>query len=203
MVRAPTPEDAPDQPQLDLSLGGNAGGTCVMPTMPAVRDDPPMESPIARHATIVAVTTEDDGDAKVLQRAAAVARQAGSTVILWAADAAIGPLESPLPTNWSGDGEKEQFGDRLGPSDLIAAGRQHLAEQVGQLREEGVDAWAWLPDRSDATALATYATEQGASLLLLSSADTDLMADLRDADTRADDGRGGGLRGLRVEAVPA
>jgi len=174
-----------------------------MATIRARRDDHEMDTPSARHATILAVTTEDDSHAAVRKRAAEVGRQAGSTVILWAADAAIGPLESPLPTAWSGDGEEDQFGERLGPNDLIAAGHERLAEQVGELRKDGVDAWAWLPDTADAAALANYAVEQGASLVLVSSADDDLMADLRDANTRADDGRGGGLRGLRVEAVPS
>ena len=161
-----------------------------------------MDQPSPRHATIVAVTAEDDAHGAVRRRAAEVARHAGSTVILWAADASTGPLESPLPTNWSADGETEQFGDRLGPNDLIATGHESLARQVGELRREGIDAWAWLPETADASNLATYATGQGASLLLLSNADGDLIADLRDADEHGADSHGGALRGLRVEAVP-
>jgi hypothetical protein len=149
------------------------------------------------------VTTADHSHDAVRSRAAAVARQIGSSVILWALDAPVSPLESPLPTDWSGEGDEEQFGDRLGPNDLIAAGRQPIAEQVGELREAGVDAWAWLPDKVDASALAGYATEHGASLILLSASDRELIADLREADEHGSDGRGGGLRGLRVEAVPA
>src|SRR5215217_5737306 len=117
------------------------------------------QQPSPRHATIVAVTTADASHDAVRRRAAAVARDDGSSVILWALDAEISPLESPLPTDWSGDGEEDQFGDRLGPNDLIAAGREPLAEQVGELRKAGVDAWAWLPDSADATALASYATD--------------------------------------------
>ena len=155
-----------------------------------------------RHGTIVAVTAEDDSHRSVRKRAAAVAGHDRSTVILWAADASPSPLESPLPTARSADGEGDRLGDRLGPTDLIAAGHGVLAEQVGQLRRDGVDAWAWLPDPADAEHLAAYATEQGASLVLLSNGDHDLMADLRDADERGGDGRGGGLRGIRIEAVP-
>jgi hypothetical protein len=162
-----------------------------------------MEQPMPRHATILAVTSSDDSHAAVRKRAAEVARHDGSTVILWAADASGSFLESPLPTEWSGDGEDEQFGDRLGPDDLVAAGQEPLADQVIELREAGIDAWAWLPETAEATDLATYATEQGASLVLVSSADGDLIADLRDADERGGDGRAGGLRGVRVEAVPA
>lgn len=161
-----------------------------------------MDSTRARQATIIVVTAEDEAHATVRKRAADVAARDHSTVILWAADATTSPLESPLPTNWSGDGGTEQFGDRLGPNDLIAAGHEALALQVGELRQKGVDAWAWLPDPADATHLATYATEQGATLVLVAKADEDLMADLRDADERAADREGGALRSLRVEAVP-
>lgn len=161
-----------------------------------------MEQPTARHATIVAVTAEDDTHGPVRKRAAEVARHAGSTVILWAAGSSGSFLESPLPTNWSADGETDQLADRLGPNDLMAAGHELLARQVGELRSDGIDAWGWLPESADATQLASYATEQGASLLLLSNADHDLIADLRDADERGGDTHGGGLRGLRIEAVP-
>ena len=93
-----------------------------------------------------------------------MARDAGSAVILWDRDAAVSPLESPLPTDWSGDGEQEQFGDRLGPNDLIAAGREALARQVGQLRQDGIDAWGWLPSRTEAEDLARYAEDTYAAL---------------------------------------
>jgi hypothetical protein len=174
-----------------------------MDPSPGPPDDRTMEQPTARHATIIAVTTEDEPRPTIRKRAAEVARGAGSTVILWAADAAASPLESPLPTNWSAEGETDQFGDRLDPNDLMAAGHESLARQVGDLRKDGIDAWGWLPETADATHLATYATDQGASLLLLSDADHhDLMADLRDADEHGADRRGGALRGLRIEAVP-
>jgi hypothetical protein len=161
-----------------------------------------MDHPSPRHATIVAVTTaEDDRHAAVRRRAASIAGSAGSTVILWAADATTSPLEAPLPTDWSGDGEQERFGDRLAPNDLVAAGREPLAQQVEELRERGVDAWAWLPDPADAEHLAAYAADQGASLVLVSAADTDLIADLRDVSAQDRDRPSG--RHLAVEAVPA
>jgi hypothetical protein len=162
-----------------------------------------MDQPTPRHATIVAVTAADDTHDNVRKRAAALGHQIGSSVILWARDASVSALESPLPTDWSGDGEQEEFGDRLGPSDLMAAGREPIARQVGELRKDGIDAWGWLPDASDADSLARYATEHGASLILLSSADADLIADLKTVDERGSDGHGGALRGLRIEAVPA
>jgi hypothetical protein len=160
-----------------------------------------MDTPAPRHATIVAVTTQDDRHAAVRKRAASLARDAGSTVILWASDASLSALESPLPTGWSGDGEQEQFGDRLGPGDLEASGHELLARQVGELRDGGVDAWGWLPETADAEHLATYATDQGATLVLVSTADGDLIADLRDATDKARDGSHPGA--VRIEAVPA
>ncbi len=161
-----------------------------------------MDHPLPRHPTIVAVTTEDDTHAAVRKRAASLARDAGSTIILWAADASLSPLESPLPTGWSGDGEEEQFGERLAPNDLEAAGHEALGRQVEELRADGIDAWGWLPESADADHLASYAAEQGATLVLVSTDDGDLIADLRDAEERV---RTHGVPAdrLRVEAVPA
>ena len=162
-----------------------------------------MDSPAPRHATIVAVTTaEDDTHAAVRKRAAAIAEGAGSTVILWAADSAPSPLEAPLPTGWSGDGEEQQFGDRLAPNDLVAAGREPLAQQVEELRGRGIDAFGWLPEAADAEHLAAYAADQGASLVLVSANDADLIADLRDVGRHEGDRPAGARQHVRVEAVP-
>ncbi len=157
-----------------------------------------MEQPTLRPSAIVAVTGEESAREPVLKRAASVARTAGSTIILWDRDAAGSILESPLPTGWSGDGEEEQFGDRLAPDDLIAAGREPLARQVDQLRSEGLDAWGWLPDKADAEHLRSYAVEHQAELVLVSAVDRDLLADLRDLDEREESRQ----RRLRVESVP-
>jgi hypothetical protein len=160
-----------------------------------------MDTSAPRHATIVAVTTaEGDSHAAVRRRAAVIAGSAGSTVILWAADSAPSPLEAPLPTDWSGDGDTEQFGDRLGPDDLVAAGREPLARQLDELRDGGIEAWAWLPGKADAEHLAEYAADQGASLVLVSTTDADLIADLRDAADHDRDSAAS--RRLAVEAVP-
>jgi hypothetical protein len=161
-----------------------------------------MDTHAPRHATIVAVTTaQDDSHAAVRRRAATIAGSTDSAVILWASDSAPSPLEAPLPTGWSGDGDEEQFGDRLGPDDLVAAGRAPLARQVDELRKRGIEAWAWLPENADAEHLATYASDQGASLVLVSTDDADLIADLRDVTERAPERPVAGHR-LAVEAVP-
>ena len=161
-----------------------------------------MDNPGPRHATIVAVTTADpEGHAAVRKRAATIASSAGSTVILWAADSAPSAFESPLPTGWSADGEQQQFGGRLTSNDLVAAGQEPLARQVDELREHGVEAYAWLPQTADANHLAEYAADQGASLVLVSPDDADLIADLR--ATRTHDAEGpSGRRGVHVEVVP-
>jgi len=158
-----------------------------------------MTTPVPPPTAIVAVTREDGSHLGVVRRAGRIARDAASTVILWDRDAATSPLESPLPTSWSGDGEEQQFGDRLGPNELIAAGRAGLARDVGQLRKEGVDAWGWLPENADAEHLAAYAADQAAELVLVSTDDGDLLADLADLAKHETPGAG---RRVRVEAVP-
>lgn len=134
-------------------------------------------------ATIVAVTSQAERHRSVVDRATALAIQSGATVILYLVDADLGIFESPLPTEWSGQGEKEQFGDRLDPRDLEAAGQGWLADQVRVVRAAGVDAWGWLPSKAGAESLATYAADQGADLVLVSSDDGDLIQALRERPT--------------------
>src|SRR4029078_12972185 len=103
--------------------------------------------------TIVAVTGEDDRYAPVRSRASAMAAGSPSTVILYDVDAA-GVFSSPVPTEWSGEGEQELTPERMGPDELEAQGRKPLADQVRNLRDVGVDAGAWLPTAADGTGLA-------------------------------------------------
>jgi hypothetical protein len=125
--------------------------------------------------TIIAVTTEDDRHAMVVDRAAGLAIQTNATVILYDLDADIGALESPFPKAWPGDGDDVQFGDRLDPNDLEAAGRRALADQVRVIRAAGIDAFGWLPPKPDADSLVEYASRQGAELVLLSTDDAGLI----------------------------
>ena len=120
---------------------------------------------------IVAVTGEDDRFAAIRTRAMAVAAGNGSTVILYDIDAA-GVFASPVPTGWSGEGEKELLDeeatfDRLDADALETAGRAAVARQVRSMRGVGVDAWGWLPTKRDASDLAAYAARQGATLVLV------------------------------------
>lgn len=130
-------------------------------------------------ATIIAVTSEDPEHEAVLDRAAALARETGATVILFDLDADLGPFESPLPTHWAGEGEQEQFGDRLDPNDLETAGQERLADQVRAIRAAGANAYGWLPRRADAEALAEYAAKQAADVVLISTKDRNLIEGFR------------------------
>ncbi len=155
-------------------------------------------------ATIIAVTSDDERHRSVVERAATVASETGATVILFDIDAAnLSPLESPLPTDWSGDGEQEQFGNRLDPGDLEAAGQGALADQVRVVRATGVPAFGWLPNKSDAQSLAEYAADQSADLVLVSADDTELLEGLRSGRNGETPDATAGSRPLQVEAVPS
>jgi hypothetical protein len=129
-------------------------------------------TPAATTRTIVAVTGEDDRYRSLRTRATALAQGNPTTVILYDLDVG-GRFASPVPTGWSGEGERELTdeeagpADRLGPDELETAGRAAIAEQVRALRALGVDAWAWLPTSHDARDLAAYAERQGATLVLV------------------------------------
>ena len=153
--------------------------------------------------TIVAVTSDDARHVPVLTRAAAAARERNAQVILFDLDADLGPLESPLPTAWSGDGEEQQFGNRLDATDLEAAGQGRLAERVRALEDAGIEATGWLPPSADADALATYAADQGADLVIVSTGDTDLIDSFTSGRTEIDghDEAAASAR-IHVEAVP-
>jgi hypothetical protein len=73
--------------------------------------------------TIIALTGHDKPRRALLERAESLGRDTGATVILFDRDADLGALMSALPTDWSADGEEEQFGSRLNTDDLEAAGQ--------------------------------------------------------------------------------
>jgi hypothetical protein len=121
--------------------------------------------------TIVAVTGEDDRYSAIRSRATAMAAGGRATVILYDIDAA-GVFASPVPTEWSGEGEEqlledETVHDRLDADALETAGRAAVASQVRSMRSVGVDAWGWLPTKKDAGELAAYAERQRATVVLV------------------------------------
>ena len=124
--------------------------------------------------TIVALIAEDGRYADVRRQALERAREAGATLLYFDVDAGGSLLESPLPTEWSGQGQQEQFGDRLDVNDLEAAGRAPIARAVREARDAGIEAWGWLPDKADAEALAEYASAQSASLVIVPEHERDI-----------------------------
>ncbi|MGI8926698.1 MAG: hypothetical protein ACR2HN_08665 [Tepidiformaceae bacterium] len=115
---------------------------------------------------IIAYASDDERFAALGRAAVDTARSAQARLIFYDIDAA-GMFAAPLPTQWSGDGAADQFGDRLSPDDLERAGRHGLAQQVTMARQAGVDAYGWLPQQKGSGALAEYAEKQGAELIML------------------------------------
>ncbi|MEX0784496.1 MAG: universal stress protein [Dehalococcoidia bacterium] len=130
---------------------------------------------------IIAYTSEDGRYNAVVEAAEEAARAAAARLILFDADAAS-RVSEPLPSNWSGEGARDLFDrDALSPDELEAAGRHAIAEQVRHARDQGIQAFGWLPKSKDADAIAAYAEREGADLIVLPSAleDPGLMGKLR------------------------
>ena len=133
--------------------------------------------------TVIAVTGEDDRYEQVRATGLERALAERATLILYDLDAAGSALESPLPTGWSADGTDEKVGDRLGPQELAAAGREAIARQVEEARRAGVDAWGWLPSDKGRDALVEYAGRQPGARIVVPDGDPDLdLADLPEAE---------------------
>jgi hypothetical protein len=119
-----------------------------------------------RHPTVVAVLPKAEDRRSVLDRAAEVGRDEGARVVLYDLSATGGPLESPLPTEFASDGPDRGVPPLLTVDDLEAAGQGALAAAVRSLGASGVEAYGWLPERSSAEDLATYARAVGATTVL-------------------------------------
>ena len=115
---------------------------------------------------LVAYTGEGDDLAHVTRTALRLAAEYGARVVLYDRDAASA-FADPLPNQWGSQGEGDKFGDPLSDEELVKLGREPLARQVATAREDGVDAWAWLPERHGTDALVDYAREHGAELIVL------------------------------------
>lgn len=115
---------------------------------------------------IIAYTSEEDRFPEVVKAACNSAAAAEARLILYDIDAAS-PFAKPLPTDWSAEGAKDQVPLELSAEDLERAGRQHVASQVRAAREQGIDAYGWLPGDNSGEALADYAHRIGADLVLI------------------------------------
>lgn len=118
---------------------------------------------------IISYTGEGQHYWPLIERSIELAKEREARLIFYDADAASRLGANPLPTVWSGEGLQEQFGNRLDPEQLEKAGREELRDRVIHARDQGVDAWAWLPSKRGAHELAEYANEQHATLLVVPS----------------------------------
>ena len=105
----------------------------------------------------------DDPVGKAVDRAAAE----GARVILYDVTASGSAFTNPRPNEWAGEGAKEEYDRPLDPVALEQLGRHELALQVQAARQRGVDAYGWLPDKPGGDALAAYAAQQQADLVLI------------------------------------
>jgi hypothetical protein len=112
------------------------------------------------------VTGDDDRYAHAREHAMKVARSSSRVLLLYDIDAPTF-LGDPLPTWWSGEGSEGQFSRRLDQVNLRAAGRATIADQVAEAEALGIAAYAWLPSEHGARPLAEYATEQGATTIVV------------------------------------
>jgi nucleotide-binding universal stress UspA family protein len=115
---------------------------------------------------LVAYTGEGDDLDHVGRAAVRLAGEHGARVILYDRDAASA-FSDPWPNQWASKGEGTQFNDPLSDKELVKLGREPLARQVTAAREQGVDAWAWLPEKHGTDELVDYARRHGADVILL------------------------------------
>jgi nucleotide-binding universal stress UspA family protein len=124
------------------------------------------ERELAGARLLVAYTGEGDDLDHVGRAAVRLAGTHGAQVILYDRDAASA-FSDPLPNQWASKGEGAQFSDPLSDEELVKLGREPLARQVTAARDQGVDAWAWLPEKHGTDELVSYARRHGADAILL------------------------------------
>ncbi|HVE64681.1 MAG TPA: hypothetical protein VNB94_12885 [Mycobacteriales bacterium] len=115
---------------------------------------------------IVACTDDTGQFSSTVDAAIERAKESGATVILYDV-AASSTFSSPRPTIWAGEGEAAVYDHPLDPLELEKLGRHDFALQVEGARQQGVDAYGWLPDATGGAALAEYAVSRQADLLLM------------------------------------
>lgn len=141
------------------------------------------------------VCTDETGryDASV-DKALDIATEQHATVILYDVSAPGSAFSTPRPNEWAGEGQQEDYERPLDPVALEKLGRHTLALQVQGARQRGIDAYGWLPDSIGGDALAEYAAQQHADLVLLpNDLDAPQITDYFALDTNAP--------GVKVERV--
>lgn len=105
---------------------------------------------------IVVYAGEDDRHRAVRDAAVSIARAAEARLIFYDTDAAP----------WFvGMGQHRH--ELLASTDLEEMGRGREAAVVSGARAAGAEAYAWIPDSSDTTALVDYARDEGADLIIM------------------------------------
>jgi hypothetical protein len=117
---------------------------------------------------VLAYADEEGRFDHVVDAAVDVARRSGGRLVLYDASSATAFTE-PIAGPVSAEGVEEQFGDPLGPEELERLGRPSIAKRVFRAREEGVDAWGWLPSEHGVEAMWADARRRGADLVVLSA----------------------------------
>jgi hypothetical protein len=115
---------------------------------------------------LLAYADEEGRFDHVVDAAVDVARRSGGRVVLYDASSASAFTE-PIASPVSAEGVDEQFGDPLGPEELERLGRPAIAQRVLRAREQGVDAWGWLPSEHGLEPMWEDARRRGADLLAL------------------------------------
>lgn len=129
-------------------------------------DSTPMIDALRGAGTIVAYTDEKGRHDYVRHAALDAARTDGARLILYPLDQ-YSPLSNPLPTQWSSERERAEYGDPLSVADLELLGQEWLAAQVLEATRAGVEAGAGLPEDAGVQAMVDYARAHDASAVLL------------------------------------
>ena len=81
--------------------------------------------------------------------------------------ASASPMSEPIASDWSAEGEGEQYGNPLSDGELETLGRAPIAELVQRANASGIDAWGWLASKHGLEEMVSYAAEQGADIIML------------------------------------
>jgi hypothetical protein len=115
---------------------------------------------------VIAVVTEDERSDAAIGLAARRGLEDRARVVLYDVQAAPSFLESPLPTEWSAQGDDDALPPMLTPEALRSAGQGALARKVQALADAGIDAYGWLPGGPGVQELADYAEGTGADEII-------------------------------------
>ena len=117
---------------------------------------------------ILACTDPTDQTSAVPLAALNQARVTGARVIFYDVTH-DGRMTDSRPNFWAGEGQAELYDRPLDPVAIEKLGFDALALQVQHARDEGIDAFGWLPNEPGGKGLADYALREHADLVLLAA----------------------------------